>query len=188
MSLGRYGADDPSDRKVPLHITVDQWISDALGKIRSKNSVSDLVNGLLATVVRQFDPGPSSPMIRDLVRLLARHRSEAEASGDRERLASVEMLLSKLEPYIDLAGARPELQALLPKSGPEVVQRAEELHSTGSRNVEGHHLAMPPAPERSKRDYSWYAVPVICHETPMMYLRGLKAWRCSVCGRLLHDT
>ena len=46
MSFGRYGADNPGERKVSLEITVDKWVSDALGKIRSKKSVSNLVNSL----------------------------------------------------------------------------------------------------------------------------------------------
>lgn len=188
MSLGRYGADDPGDKKVPLHITVDKSISEALGKIRSKKSVSDLVNGLLDTVVRQFDPGPLAPMIHDLVRILARHRIKAETSGDRERVALIDMMLSKLDPYIDLAEAREMLQALLPNLAPEVVRKAEGLQSLGSRNAEAYHFAMPPAPERPRRDYNWYAVPIICHEKPMAYLRNLKAWKCFVCGKLLHDT
>ena len=157
MSFGRYGADNPGERKVSLEITVDKWVSDALGKIRSKKSVSNLVNSLLATVIRQFDPGPASPFVYELVGLLAKHRQEAEASGDTETLASVTQLHSMLEPYIDLAEA--------------------ELTSVGR-------LA---ATEGQGRYYSRYAVPVLHCGTPMAYLRGSRAWKCLMCGFLLHD-
>ena len=157
MSFGRYGADSPGERKVSLEITVDKWVSDALGKIRSKKSVSNLVNSLLATVIRQFDPGPASPFVYELVGLLAKHRQEAEASGDTETLASVTQLHSMLEPYIDLAEA--------------------ELTSVGR-------LA---ATEGQGRYYSRYAVPVLHCGTPMAYLRGSRAWKCLMCGFLLHD-
>ena len=157
MSFGRYGADNPGERKVSLEITVDKWVSDALGKIRSKKSVSNLVNSLLATVIRQFDPGPASPFVYELVGLLAKHRQEAEASGDTETLASVTQLHSMLEPYIDLAEA--------------------ELTSVGR-------LA---ATEGQGRYYSRYAVPVLHCGTPMAFLRGSRAWKCLMCGFLLHD-
>ena len=157
MSFGRYGTDNPGERKVSLEITVDKWVSDALGKIRSKKSVSNLVNSLLATVIRQFDPGPASPFVYELVGLLAKHRQEAEASGDTETLASVTQLHSLLEPYIDLAEA--------------------ELTSVGR-------LA---ATEGQGRYYSRYAVPVLHCGTPMAFLRGSRAWKCLMCGFLLHD-
>ena len=157
MSFGRYGADNPGERKVSLEITVDKWVSDGLGKIRSKRSVSNLVNSLLATVIRQFDPGPASPFVYELVGLLAKHRQEAEASGDTETLASVTQLHSMLEPYIDLAEA--------------------ELTSVGR-------LA---ATEGQGRYYSRYAVPVLHCGTPMAFLRGSRAWKCLMCGFLLHD-
>ena len=157
MSFGRYGPDNPGERKVSLEITVDKWVSDALGKIRSKKSVSNLVNSLLATVIRQFDLGPASPFVYELVGLLAKHRQEAEASGDTETLASVAQLHSLLEPYIDLAEA--------------------ELTSVGR-------LA---ATEGQGRYYSRYAVPVLHCGTPMAFLRGSRAWKCLMCGFLLHD-
>ena len=157
MSFGRYGADNPGERKVSLEITVDKWVSDALGKIRSKKSVSNLVNSLLATVIRQFDPGPASPFVYELVGLLAKHRQEAEASGDTETLASVTQLHSMLEPYIDLAEA--------------------ELTSVGRF----------AATEGQGRYFSRYAVPVLHCGTPMAFLRGSRAWKCLMCGFLLHD-
>lgn len=165
MSLGRYGADNPSERKVSLEITVDKWVSDALGKIRSRKSVSSLVNSLLATVIRQFDPGPASPFIYELVRLLAKHRREAEASGDTETLASVAQLHSMLEPYIDLAEAEREPKSLPLRGG-----------------------TIGPPVERPLREYSRYAVPVLHCGVPMMYLRGSGAWKCIACGFLLHDS
>ena len=76
-------------------MTVDRWISDALGKVRRKESVSGMVNGLLAVVIRQFDPGPSSPLALELSGLLEKHRKIAEASGDAETLASVTFLQSR---------------------------------------------------------------------------------------------
>jgi hypothetical protein len=158
LSLGRYGADNPGDRKVSLEITVDKWVSDALGKIRSKKSVSSLVNSLLGTVIRQFDPGPASPFIYELVHLLAKHRRDAEASGDTETLASVAQLHSILEPYIDLAEAEP-------------VVKAKEIEE----------------PCETKRDYSWFAVPVLHCRAPMAFLRGSGRWKCLACGFLLQD-
>ncbi len=76
-------------------MTVDRWISDALGKVRRKESVSGMVNGLLAVVIRQFDPGPSSPLALELSSLLKKHREIAEASGDAGTLASVTFLQSQ---------------------------------------------------------------------------------------------
>ena len=179
MSFGRYGADNPGERKVSLEITVDKWVSDALGKIRSKKSVSNLVNSLLGTVIRQFDPGPSAPMVYDLVALLAKHRRRAEEAGDDEALAAISQLHSELEPYIDLAEAEP-LPAPEEGKGPQ---------NTGTPPLKrGWSPAFgPPAPAGGRRDYHWYVVPVLCHGIPMEYLRGPKAWSCSVCRRLIPD-
>lgn len=180
MSLGRCGAEDPRMRKVSLEVTVDRWVSDALGKIRSKKSVSSLVNSLLGTVIRQFDPGPSAPMIYDLVALLAKHRKQAEATGDAETLAAISQLHSELEPYIDLAEAEPRL----------VPNECKEPQNVGTFLLQGawNPAFGPPSPTRNRRDYYWYAVPTLCHGVPMEFLRGPKAWKCNVCGKLIQDT
>jgi hypothetical protein len=167
LSMGRYGADSPSDRKVSLEVSVDKWVSDALEKIRSKKSVSSLVNSLLATVIRQFDPGPASPFIYELVGLLAKHRREAEATGDAETLASVAQLHSMLEPFIDLSEAEPESK--LPLLG-------------------GDGVTVSPRVGRSQYEYSRYAVPVLHCGIPMAYLRGSGGWKCVTCGFLLQDS
>ena len=180
MSLGRYGADDPRMRKVSLEVTVDRWVSDALGKIRSKKSVSSLVNSLLGTVIRQFDPGPSAPMIYDLVALLAKHRKQAEAAGDTEALAAISQLHSELEPYIDLAEA--ELRPALNTTEERREERPFLLQGAWNSAFG------PPTPTRDRRDYYWYAVPVLCHGVPMGYLRDKKAWKCNMCGKLIQDT
>lgn len=166
-------------RKVSLEVTVDRWVSDALGKIRSKKSVSNLVNSLLGTVIRQFDPGPSAPMIYDLVALLARHREQAEAAGDAETLAVVAQLHSELEPYIDLAEA--ELR-------PATNER-KEPQKGGAFLLQGvwNPAFGPPPPARGHRDYYWYAVPTLHCGVPMECLRGERTWKCNVCGRLIHD-
>ena len=166
-------------RKVSLEVTVDRWVSDALGKIRSKKSVSSLVNSLLGTVIRQFDPGPSAPMVYDLVALLAKHRKQAEAAGDAETLAAISQLHSELEPYIDLAEAEPH---------PAPDERKEPQNG-GTSPLRGacNPAFDPPPPSRDRRDYNWYAVPVLCHRVPMEYLRGEKAWKCSVCRKLIQD-
>src|SRR5487761_755592 len=98
-STGRFG----ERKKVRLSIMVDKWISDALGKIRSKKSVSSLVNGLLGVTIMQFDPGPSSPLIYELRALFKKHLLEAEISGDAQSIACIEFLESQLVPYYDLA-------------------------------------------------------------------------------------
>ena len=183
MSFGRYGADDPRMRKVSLEVTVDRWVSDALGKIRSKKSVSSLVNSLLGTVIRQFDPGPSAPMIYDLVALLARHRKQAEAAGDAETLAAISQLHSELEPYIDLAEAEPRRDNQLVSSEGKGRQEERSFLLQGTWNP----AFGPPTPTRDRRDYYWYAVPILCHGVPMEYLRSAKAWKCNVCGRLIQD-
>ncbi len=194
MSLGRYGADDPDSRRVPLNITVDKWVSDALKKIRSKNSVSDMVNGILAIVVRQFDPGPSAPMVYELERVLAEHEARAKASGDPETLAAAAMLRSKLEPYMDLAHGGADGEAVLPEAG----MRNRPV-APGELRGNDADLQDRPAPVQKKslparedlhftpRGYDWYAVPVLCHEKPMTYLRKLRAWKCFVCGGLLAE-
>ncbi len=186
MSLGRYGADDPADRKIPLNVTVDRWISEALGKIRTKKSVSDLVNGLLTTVVKQFDPGPAAPLVYRLVEVLAEFEAKARDSGDAQTLAAVALLCSELEPYIDLAQTDTTRETSTPQQ--------TRLESTGTEasgrtlSIE-QRLCIPPTPVRaSKRDYYWYAVPVLCHEKPMVYLRDAKAWKCFICGKVIHDT
>jgi hypothetical protein len=180
LSLGRYGADDPRMRKVSLEVTVDRWVSDALGKIRSKKSVSSLVNSLLGTVIRQFDPGPSAPLVCELVALLARHRRQAEAAGDAEALAAISQLHSELEPYIDLAEAEPHPDPdgrKGPQSGGVSLPQGVWNPAFG-----------PPPPARDRRDYYWYAVPVLCHGVPMEYMHAARAWRCNVCGAQIRDT
>lgn len=185
MSIGRYGHDDPAARKVPLHVTVDKSVGDALGKIRSKKSLSELVNGLLTTVVKQFDPGPAAPVVYRLVEVLAEFEVKARDSGDGQTLAAVALLRSELEPYIDLAQPGSEPQTQVPEPRPRVVESPKG--PSQALSVE-QRLCIPPTPVRSsKRDYYWYAVPVLCHEKPMVYLRDAKAWKCFICGRLTHD-
>ena len=159
MSLGRYGADNSAERKVSLEITVDKWVSDALGKIRAKGSVSSMVNGFLGTVVKHYDPGPLAPMIYEFVSVLAKYRQQAEAEGDIGKLASVVQLHSVLEPYIDLAEVEPEPVA----------------------------RALKDAQGETRRGYSWYAVPVLHCGAPMAFLRGSGGWKCLACGFQLHD-
>lgn len=187
MSLGRYGANEGS-RKVSLEITVDKWISDALDKIRTKRSVSNLVNGLLAIVIRQFDPGPSSPLIYALDRLLTRYKERAEAAGDPEMVASVALLRSRLEPYFDLAEVIPERQNTPHGFRADEVRRDEEESANSIAIIDSTHSALPGEKECAKRDYQWYAVPTFCHGTPMTYLSNLNAWRCSGCGSLCPDS
>ena len=185
MSFGRYGADDPRMRKVSLEVTVDRWVSDALGKIRSKKSVSSLVNSLLGTVIRQFDPGPSAPMIHDLVALLAKHRKQAEETGDTEALAAISQLHSELVPYIDLAEAEPP---------PVTCNDEEPQRETGSKVPLRLRSAWNPAfgsptPVRTvKQDYCWYAVPTLHCGVAMEYLGGEREWKCGVCGKAIHDS
>lgn len=164
---------------------MDRWISDALDKIRTKKSVSGMVNGLLATVIRQFDPGPSSPLVYELVGLLAKYKGEAEASGDSEMLASVAQLHSQLEPYIDLAEAEPASKS--PSAGSASTGQAGKMDREGGHAASRDDLGVKPLTERTQHDYNWYAVPVLCHGTPMVYLRALKAWKCSICGNLCRD-
>ncbi|MDG6910142.1 MAG: hypothetical protein JRN08_07205 [Nitrososphaerota archaeon] len=185
LSLGRYGADDPAAKKIPLHVTVDKKVGDALGKIRSKKSVSELVNGLLTTVVRQFDPGPAAPVVYKLVEVLAEFEAKARDSGDGQTLAAVALLRSELEPYIDLAQPDPEPGAPTLEPRPDAVEPPKE---PGQPLSIEQRLHIPPTPVRAtKRDYYWYAVPVLCHEKPMVYLRDAKAWKCFICGKLIHD-
>jgi len=184
LSLGRYGADDPRTRKVSLEVTVDRWVSDALGKIRSKKSVSSLVNGLLGTVIRQFDPGPSAPMVYDLVALLARHRKLAEATGDAEALAAISQLHSELKPYIDLAEAEPRQDDQPTSMKPREPRDDRTFLLQGAWNP----AFGPPPPTRDRRDYYWYAVPVLCHGAPMVYSGQGSGWECTMCGRLIRDT
>ena len=162
MSLGRYGADNPGERKVSLEITVDKWVSDALGKIRRKKSVSSFVNGVLGLTITHYDPGPSSPFVYDLVKVMEKYKKEAEESGDSGMLAAVNQLHYVLEPYIDLAEAEP-------------------APSGDSGNA--------PSPQvgRSPREYNWYVVPVLHCGVPMSYMRASAAWKCVACGFLLQD-
>ena len=176
-------------RKVSLEVTVDRWVSDALGKIRSKKSVSNFVNGILGTMIKQYDPGPSSPFVYELVKVMEKYRKEAEASGDSRMLASIAQLHSAVEAYIDLAEAEQIQQRNgPPEPGPEGERKmAGRNDSTGGGGMESY-LAMPPVPVRTKKDYYWYAVPILCHEKPMVYLRDAKVWKCLICGRLIHET
>jgi hypothetical protein len=100
--MGRFG-DEPRSRKVPLHVTVDERVIDALGKVRNKSSVSSMVNDILTIVIKQFDPGPSSPLIYELKELFDKHLQDATSSGDTQKVACIELLESKLLPYYDLA-------------------------------------------------------------------------------------
>lgn len=185
MSFGRYGADDPVLKKVPLNITIDKRISDALGKIRSKKSVSELVNGLLTTVVKQFDPGPAAPLVYRLTEVLAEFETKARGSGDTQTLAAVALLRSELEPYIDLARADLTQETPVSQPVPRMVEATEVVGQTSSIEQR---LCIPPTPVRPRRDYYWYAVPIRHCEKPMAYLRDTKIWKCFICGKILHDT
>ena len=184
MSFGRYGADDPVLRKVPLNITIVKRISDALGKIRSKKSVSELVNGLLTTVVKQFDPGPAAPLVYRLTEVLAEFETKARGSGDTQTLAAVALLRSELEPYIDLAKADPTQETTVPQPVLRTVETVEVASQTPGIEQR---LCIPPTPVRPKRDYYWYAVPIGHCEMPMVYLRDEKVWKCLICGKVIHD-
>ena len=175
MSLGRYGYDDPGDRKVRIHIMVDRKISKTLDKIRAKRSLSELVNGVLAAIVKAYDPGPAAPLVHELERVLAAHEEKAKSSGDSETLAAVKVLWSRLEPYADLASNETTpLKGLMESCIlPHDRTESEERRFRAEENL-----------YYTERGYDWYAVPVICHDTPMTYLRSLHAWKCSVCGYL----
>ena len=182
MSLGRYGADDPSSRKVPLHVTVDRWVSDRLGKVRKQKSVSRFVNDMLGSVIRLFDPGPLSPMIQEIVALLERYKREAEALGDQEKLAWIEGVHSQLELFIDLSEAEP-------RQPPDSKEGGGGVAASGTRASADVETALKPRTDSvPKHDYWWYAVPIICHGTPMVYMKALKEWKCTVCGKVLRDT
>jgi hypothetical protein len=210
LNRGRYGAAE-EEKKVSLNVTVDRWISDALGKVRRKESVSGMVNGLLAVVIRQFDPGPSSPLALELSGLLEKHRKIAEASGDAETLASVTFLQSQLQPYVDLSEgdvcmnenddrgktgdsdqgtadriAGKDESRTRPTSDIDELTEAR-MEGEGRRgNTSNRSLnwdgAYSLADADQPYDFDAYGVPAICHETPMAYEPLLNAWRCSVCG------
>lgn len=177
MSLGRYGYDDPGAKKVRIHIMVDRWISNALGKIRTKKSLSELVNGVLAVIVKQYDPGPAAPLVHELERVLSVHEEKARASEDYETLVAVRMLRSRLEPYSDLANDEIAPPKGLEESG---VLSSDIIESAKGASVEENLYY-------TERGYDWYAVPVMCHDTPMTYVRLLHAWKCTVCGYLFGD-
>lgn len=165
--MGRYG----ERKKVPLTITIDKQISESLRKVK-KGSVSGMVNDFLVMIVRQFDPGPLSPLIYDLHDLLKRHRKNAEISGDSQKIACIEYLESQLLPYYELADVpvddNPDAACQAPKpEGSVTLKRASELLSES---------------EQSQHDYSWYSIPRICHGIPMLYSRKESAWTCSSCG------
>jgi hypothetical protein len=157
-SMGRYG----ETRKVALKVMVDRPVKDALGKIRTKKSVSNLVNGLLAITIRQFDPGPSSPLIHELKELFRRHLLKAKLSGHAEEIACIEYLESQLQPYYDLAG--------VPANNAAESFKAEARTQSILRT------------NKFSRDYSWYSVPHICHGAPMAYSHKERSWICSICG------
>lgn len=186
MSLGRYGADEGS-RKVSLEITVDKWISDALDKIRTKRSVSSMVNGLLAIVIRQFDPGPSSPLVYALDKVLTEYGQRAEACGDPEMVASAAFLRSRLEPYFDLAEVASYQQSKPHRFRIENTRRKDEGGGNHTTIIDSRHGGFLTGKDYTQKDYDWYAVPTSCHGTSMTYLRALNAWRCSVCGSLCRD-
>ncbi|MDG7011765.1 MAG: hypothetical protein JRN17_01585 [Nitrososphaerota archaeon] len=178
MSLGRYGYDDPGDKKVRIHIMVDKKISNALDKIRAKRSLSELVNGVLAAIVKAYDPGPAAPLVHELEKVLRVHEGRAEASGDSETLVAVRVLKSRLESYSDLASSEAssprgfKVEGILPQDRTE----AEKGRPFAEENL-----------YYTERGYDWYAVPVMCHDTPMTYLRSLRAWKCTVCGYLFGE-
>jgi rubredoxin len=171
-----------------------------------------MVNGLLAVVIRQFDPGPSSPLALELSGLLEKHRKIAEASGDAETLASVTFLQSQLEPYVDLSEGDVRItenddRGNIGDSDQGTADRVE-CREDSHMNLTNHtdepaEARMEGSAERkgkaSNRSLNWedayaladadqpydfdaYGVPAICHETPMAYVPLLNAWRCSVCG------
>lgn len=156
-STGRFG----ETRKVPLKIMVDKPVKDALGKIRTKKSVSNLVNGFLTIIVRQFDPGPSSPLIYELRELFQKHMLKAKRFGHNEEVVCIEYLESQLEPYYDLAGVN--------------------ANDTRERVSEGVEAEIMPSTESFVHDYSWYSTPHICHGTPMAYSQRERSWKCSIC-------
>ncbi|MCL4518482.1 MAG: hypothetical protein M1587_04720 [Thaumarchaeota archaeon] len=160
-STGRLG----ESRKVSLKIMVDKQVKDALGKIRTKKSVSNLVNGLLMITIRQFDPGPSAPLIHDLRALFKKHLLRAKLSGDGEEITCIENLESQLQPYYDLAG--------VPIDGAEI-KFEEEINRTSTTVSFAH-------------DYSWYSTPHMCHESPMAFYRKERSWKCSICGSRYYE-
>ena len=178
MSLGRYGYDDPGAKKVRIHITVDGKMNKALDKIRAKRSLSELVNGVLAVIVKAYDPGPAAPLVHELERVFAAHEESARSSGDLETMAAVKVLRLRLEPYSDLA------------SGETTPLKGFAERSTLARDrvePEERRFSAEESFYYTERGYDWYAVPVMFHDTPMAYLGSLDAWKCSVCGGLLNE-
>src|SRR5487761_95962 len=175
-STGRFG----ERKKVRLSIMVDKWISDALGKIRSKKSVSSLVNGLLGVTIMQFDPGPSSPLIYELRALFKKHLLEAEISGDAQSIACIEFLESQLVPYYDLA------EVAADDDEEEGTQNMVQVSKSSSALL-NHSTFIEPGSATLKHDYNWYSVPRICHAAPMGYSQRQRIWICAICGRRYHD-
>jgi hypothetical protein len=140
---------------------VDKPVKDALEKIRAKKSVSNLVNGFLTTIVRQFDPGPSSLLIYELRELFKRHMLRAKHFGHAEEVACIEYLESQLEPYYDLAGVN-----------------ANDTRKSVNEAVQAKSMSCPKS---LAHDYSWYSIPHICHGTRMAYSQIERSWKCSIC-------
>ena len=198
--MGRFG----ERKKVRLSIMVDKWISDALGKIRSKKSVSSLVNGLLGVTIMQFDPGPSSPLIYELRVLFKKHLLEAEISGDAQSIACIEFLESQLVPYYDLAEVvanddkGEDTQSMVRRSTALSCSiRTDFATATSRQNMVqvsksssallNHSTFIEPGSATMKHDYNWYSVPRICHAAPMGYSQSQRIWICAICGRRYHD-
>lgn len=167
MKTGRYG----ERNKVPLKITIDKRISDSLHKIKKKGSVSNMINGLLDITIRQFDPGPSSPLIYDLHALLKRHRKIAEEEEDPERIACVEILESQLQPYYELAEVK----------GDEIPCDIAQERELQPEIVVSQTTEILAESSHSRHDYAWYSVPRICHGAPMTYSRKERMWKCAIC-------
>ena len=104
----------------PLKISIDQEVSLFLKKYKEgkignkKTNVSELVEGQLRVLARQFDPGPSSQVAIGIHNLIRGAIRQAVDEDDPERASALSYLYNRikpaLEPFLIMSEAEGEAQ------------------------------------------------------------------------------
>lgn len=98
---GGWGRPKEGGGHKPLKISLDAEIRNALDKVRKRTPVSQFIEDVIRPLARQFDPGPSSPIAKDILHKINSEREEAFKRADYEKTVALDFLLLRIKPVLD---------------------------------------------------------------------------------------
>lgn len=124
----------------PLKVSLDAEIRKALDKVRKRTPVSQFIEDVIRPLARQFDPGPSSPIAKDILHKINSEREEAFKRADYEKTVALDFLLLQIKPVLD---------PFISMSEPDAGELQSERGEGGGRKVTDASLRTGSASEGS---------------------------------------